>query len=142
MNKYFIITVVGYDKPGIVAGITSVIAEMNGNITSIKAYTLSELFVMNMIVDVSRISGTENEFVKKLKEKALQIGVGIAIEDEKESFKTKKLIAFDMDGTVLEVEAIDEVAKYACVQNEVAELTRRAMYGEMDFSAALRERVK
>ncbi|MEM0217267.1 MAG: phosphoserine phosphatase SerB [Candidatus Nezhaarchaeales archaeon] len=142
MNKYFIITVVGYDKPGIVAGIASVIAEMNGNVTSIKASTLSELFVMNMIVDVSKISCTKDEFVKKLKEKALQIGVGIAIEDEKESSKTKKLIAFDMDGTVLEVEAIDEIAKYACVQNEVAELTRRAMYGEVDFSTALKERVK
>ncbi|MDH5815579.1 MAG: phosphoserine phosphatase SerB [Candidatus Nezhaarchaeota archaeon] len=142
MSKRLIVTVVGYDRPGIVAGITSAVAEMNGNITSIKASTLSELFVMNMIVDISKISGTEDEFVKKLKERALQIGVGIAIEDEEEIPKAKKLIAFDMDGTILEVEAIDEIAKHANVQSEVAELTRRAMHGEIDFSTALRERVK
>lgn len=142
MVEQLIITVVGYDKPGIVAGITSVIAEMNGNITSIKASTLSELFIMSMIVDVSKINSTKSEFIEKLKEKALQIGVGIAIEDEESKFKAKKLIAFDMDGTILEVEAIDEIAKYAGVQDRVAELTKKAMQGEVDFRHALKERVK
>ncbi|MHC1601525.1 MAG: phosphoserine phosphatase SerB [Candidatus Nezhaarchaeales archaeon] len=142
MSNNLVVTVVGYDKPGIVAGITSVIAELNGNIISIKASTLSDLFVMNIIVDVSGIRCTKNEFIKKLKEKALQIGVGIATEDEKEFLKTKKLIAFDMDGTILDAEAIDEIAKHAGVQDKVAEITRKAMEGEIDFTYALKERVK
>jgi len=142
MSSHLFVTVVGYDRPGIVTGITSVIAEVNGNIKFIRASTLSDLFVMNMIVDIGRLSCSKEELIKKLKDKALKIGVGIAIEDEEGRSKTKKLIAFDMDGTILEVEAIDEIAKRAGVQEKVAELTRRAMNGEIDFEYALRERVR
>jgi len=142
MGDHLFITVVGYDKPGIVAGITSAIAEVNGNIKSIRASTLSDLFVMNMVVDVSKISCSREGLIGRLKERALRIGVGIAIEDEEGRSKTKKLIAFDMDGTILEVEAIDEIAKRAGVQDKVAELTKKAMNGEMDFTYALKERVR
>jgi len=136
------VTVVGYDKPGIVASIASAIAEVNGNIKSIRASTLSDLFVMNMVVDVGKISCSREELIGRLKERALRIGVGIAIEDEESRSKTKKLIAFDMDGTILEVEAIDEIAKRAGVQDKVAELTKKAMNGEIDFTYALKERVR
>ncbi|MEM4577165.1 MAG: phosphoserine phosphatase SerB [Candidatus Nezhaarchaeales archaeon] len=142
MDGGLVITVVGYDKPGIVAGITTTIANMNGNITSIKASKLSDLFIMSLAVDIRKINCSEEEFVKNLKNKALQLGVGIAIENEENRFRAKKLIAFDMDGTILEVEAIDEIARYLGIQDKVAELTRRAMEGEIDFSYALKERVK
>ncbi|NHW45034.1 MAG: phosphoserine phosphatase SerB, partial [Candidatus Verstraetearchaeota archaeon] len=142
MDDHLFVTVVGYDKPGIVAGITSAVAEVNGNIKSIRASTLSDLFVMSMVVDISRISCSKEELIKKLKERALEMGIGIAIEDEEGRSKAKKLIAFDMDGTILEAEAIDEIAKCAGVQERVAELTRRAMNGEVDFEYALRERVR
>jgi phosphoserine phosphatase len=52
------------------------------------------------------------------------------------------LIIFDMDGTLIDGEAIDELAKAAQVEDLVVALTRRAMRGEMDFEEALRERVK
>jgi phosphoserine phosphatase len=142
MDNHLFVTVVGYDKPGIVAGITSAVAEVNGNIKSIRASTLSDLFVMSMVVDISRISCSKEELIKRLKERALEMGIGIAIEDEEGRSKAKKLIAFDMDGTILEAEAIDEIAKRAGVQERVAELTRRAMNGEVDFEYALRERVR
>lgn len=142
MDDHLFVTVVGYDKPGIVAGITSAVAEVNGNIKSIRASTLSDLFVMSMVVDISRISCSKEELIKKLKERALEMGIGIAIEDEEGRSKAKKLIAFDMDGTILEAEAIDEIAKRAGVQERVAELTRKAMNGEVDFEYALRERVR
>jgi phosphoserine phosphatase len=142
MGNHLFVTVVGYDRPGIVAGISSTIAEVNGNIKSIRASTLSDLFVMSMIIDISGISCSKEELIKRLKDKALEISVGIAVEDEEGKSRTKKLIAFDMDGTILEVEAIDEIAKRAGVQDKVAELTRRAMNGEIDFEYALRERVR
>jgi len=142
MGDLLFVTVVGYDRPGIVAGITSAVAEVNGNIESIRASTLSDLFFMSMVVDISRINCSKEELIRRLKDRALKIGVGIAIEDEESKSKTKKLIAFDMDGTILEAEAIDEIAKRAGVRREVAELTRRAMNGEIEFEYALRERVR
>lgn len=52
------------------------------------------------------------------------------------------LIVFDMDGTLIDAETIDELPKVAKVGNRVARITKRAMRGEIDFEEALKERVK
>ncbi len=52
-----------------------------------------------------------------------------------------KMIVFDMDSTLLDAETIDELAAVAGVGEEVAEITERAMNGELDYGEALRERV-
>ncbi|MGR5131290.1 phosphoserine phosphatase [Vibrio alfacsensis] len=51
------------------------------------------------------------------------------------------LIVFDMDSTAIQIECIDEIAKLAGVGEEVAEVTERAMLGELDFEQSLRQRV-
>lgn len=55
--------------------------------------------------------------------------------------RRKKMLIADMDSTMIEQECIDELADEAGVGAYVAEITRRAMNGELDFEAALRERV-
>lgn len=52
-----------------------------------------------------------------------------------------KLIAFDLDNVLIDGEAIDEIGKIAGIQNEIAEITQKAMEGELDFETALKERV-
>jgi phosphoserine phosphatase len=47
----------------------------------------------------------------------------------------------DMDSTMIGQECIDELADYAGLKPQIAEITERAMQGELDFVAALRERV-
>lgn len=51
------------------------------------------------------------------------------------------LIVLDMDSTAIQIECIDEIAKLAGVGEEVAEVTERAMQGELDFEQSLRLRV-
>lgn len=53
----------------------------------------------------------------------------------------KRLLVADMDSTMITVECIDELADYAGLKAEVAEVTERAMRGELDFEAALDARV-
>ncbi len=53
-----------------------------------------------------------------------------------------RLFVADMDATMITVECIDELADYAGVKPQVAEITERAMRGELDFEAALEARVK
>ena len=53
----------------------------------------------------------------------------------------RKLLVADMDSTVIGQECIDELADFAGLKREVAEITERAMQGKLDFKAALRERV-
>ncbi|HEX6013637.1 MAG TPA: phosphoserine phosphatase SerB, partial [Geminicoccaceae bacterium] len=57
------------------------------------------------------------------------------------SRRRKRLLLCDMDSTIITVECVDELADFAGVKERVAEITRRAMDGELDFAAALRERV-
>lgn len=51
------------------------------------------------------------------------------------------LCVMDGDATLINEETIDELARYAGVGERVAAITARAMNGELDFKAALRERV-
>jgi phosphoserine phosphatase len=53
----------------------------------------------------------------------------------------KKLIAFDMDSTLIQHEVIVEMAKVHGIGDEVKKITERAMNGELKFDDALRERV-
>ncbi len=55
--------------------------------------------------------------------------------------RRKKMLIADMDSTMIRQECIDELAAEAGVGARVAEITARAMNGELDFEDALRERV-
>lgn len=55
--------------------------------------------------------------------------------------RRKKLLISDMDSTIIEEECIDEIAHMAGIKPKVAEITERAMRGELDFEKALNERV-
>lgn len=55
--------------------------------------------------------------------------------------REKKLLVADMDSTMITVECIDELADYAGIKAQIAEVTEAAMRGELDFAEALDARV-
>lgn len=55
--------------------------------------------------------------------------------------RRKALLIADMDSTIIDGETLDELAAFAGIGEQIAAITRRAMNGELDFKAALRERV-
>ena len=55
--------------------------------------------------------------------------------------KTRKLIVFDMDSTLIYQEVIELIAAYANIEKEIARITEKAMNGELDFTQSLEERV-
>lgn len=55
--------------------------------------------------------------------------------------RRKKLLIADMDSTIVTGETLDELAAHAGLKEQISEITARAMRGEIDFKAALRERV-
>jgi phosphoserine phosphatase len=57
------------------------------------------------------------------------------------SARRKKLLLADMDSTMIGQECIDELAEHVGMKQQVAAITERAMRGEIEFAAALRERV-
>jgi phosphoserine phosphatase len=55
--------------------------------------------------------------------------------------RKKRLLIADMDSTIINVECLDELADFAGLKPQIAAITERAMRGELNFEAALTERV-
>lgn len=72
---------------------------------------------------------------------ALQGWEGCDVVVQPAAARSKKLLVADMDSTIIGQECIDELADYAGVKHQVADITERAMRGELDFAEALKERV-
>ncbi|QKJ85738.1 Phosphoserine phosphatase [Paramixta manurensis] len=87
---------------------------------------------------VIRLAGSLTPRASKL---AHQAGLDVAPLGKIPHLKTPGLLVMDMDSTAIQIECIDEIAKLAGCGERVAEVTERAMRGELDFSASLRERV-
>lgn len=68
-------------------------------------------------------------------------GMGIDMAVQPAEGRRKRLLLADMDSTMIRQECIDELAALAGVGEHVAAITARAMNGELDFEAALNERV-
>lgn len=80
-------------------------------------------------------------FRRQLMEIGDEIEVDIAYQEDNVYRRNRRLVAFDMDSTLIQAEVIDELAKRAGVGKQVAEITERAMRGEMDFKESLKGRV-
>jgi len=68
--------------------------------------------------------------------------VDIAIQEDNAFRRNRRLVAFDMDSTLIAAEVIDELAKAAGVGEQVVAITESAMRGEIDFKESLRRRLR
>jgi phosphoserine phosphatase len=84
--------------------------------------------------------GSEPTITQALVREALgEAPLDLAIQPAEE--RRKKLLIADMESTIIQQEMLDELAEVAGIHEEIAEITALAMAGELDFEAALRERV-
>lgn len=72
---------------------------------------------------------------------AQELDVDIAFQVDDVYRRNRRMVAFDMDSTLIQTEVIDELAAAAGVGDEVAAITEAAMNGELDFSQSLERRV-
>ena len=70
-----------------------------------------------------------------------ELNVDVAVQEDNAYRRNRRLVCFDMDSTLIEQEVIDELAIEAGVGAQVAEITERAMQGELDFQESFRARV-
>ena len=61
---------------------------------------------------------------------------------QKTGNRRKKMLLADMDSTILQIETLDEIGQAIGKAREIAEITEKAMNGDIDFETALRNRVK
>ena len=93
-----------------------------------------ELSVRGNLVDAS-------DFRRELLQLASAMDIDIAYQEDSMFRRTRRLVAFDMDSTLIEAEVIDELARAAGVGEQVVEITERAMRGEIDFKESFAARV-
>ncbi len=85
----------------------------------------------------SNIAAIRSEFL----EISSELMIDIAFQEDNIFRRNRRLVAFDMDSTLIQAEVIDELAKEAGVGDKVAAITESAMRGELDFKQSLRKRL-
>ena len=148
-NRY-IITLLGRTVSARhIAEVTAVVAEHGLNIDAIKRLTgrmplheddraakaCIELSVRGSLSDESR-SAMQERFMN-----LSELGLDVSFQKDDIYRRSRRLICFDMDSTLIETEVIDELAERAGVGDKVRAITERAMRGEIDFRASFTERV-
>ena len=77
-----IITVVGKDKVGIMAGVCVVLQKINVNILDISQTVMLNMFTMNMLVDIKQANVDCPKIVEALDNEGERLGVSIRIQRE------------------------------------------------------------
>ena len=67
--------------------------------------------------------------------------VDVAVQEDNLYRRSRRLVCFDMDSTLIQTEVIDELARVAGVGEQVATITESAMQGEIDFAESFRRRL-
>lgn len=121
------------------AAVTGVLAARGANITNIHKLSRRALAAVEMIASVP--GGEMTEVKRELLLAAQGLDIDVAVQRENLYRRSKRLVVFDMDSTLIAQEVIDEVARAVGCYDEVAGLTARAMRGELDFHQAFAARV-
>ena len=148
-NRY-IITLLGRTVSARhIAEVTAMVAEHGLNIDAIKRLTgrmplheddraakaCIELSVRGSLSDESR-SAMQERFMN-----LSELGLDVSFQKDDIYRRSRRLICFDMDSTLIETEVIDELAERAGVGDEVRAITASAMRGEIDFRESFTRRV-
>ncbi len=87
--------------------------------------------------DVDDVAAMHSRFLHISQE----LDLDVAVQEDNLYRRSRRLVCFDMDSTLIQVEVIDELAKAAGVGEQVAAITESAMQGEIDFSESFRQRM-
>ena len=77
-----------------------------------------------------------------MRERCRELRLDCAVVAAGRRFADLKLLALDMDSTLITIECIDEIGDLAGRKAEISEITARAMRGEIDYAESLRQRVR
>lgn len=102
---------------------------------------VSDYPVTGLELRVSAPDGLDDDLQAHLARVGAEQGIDIAVERYNLERRTKRLIVFDVDSTLIQGEVIEMLAERAGAGAAVAAVTEAAMRGEMDFAESLHQRV-
>ncbi|MDA3892580.1 MAG: phosphoserine phosphatase SerB [Salinivirgaceae bacterium] len=132
------------------AGVTGIIAQQGLNIDFISRLSgrvrlneINKIQNSKAVVEFS-VRGTpknHDQMKKDFISLARDIDIDIAFQEDNIYRRSRRLICFDMDSTLIQTEVIDELAFKAGVGEKVSAITEAAMRGDIDFDESFRQRV-
>jgi phosphoserine phosphatase len=135
----FVVTVIGQElTPAALQAVTGAIAEGDGNIDRIDRLSREPVVSYEFVV----VGGDADRMREALLVASSEYGVDVAVQRESLERRAKRLVVMDVDSTLIQDEVIELLAAAVGCEAEVADITARAMAGELDFAASLRERVE
>ena len=143
----YIITLLGRELTAEhISAATKAITEQGLNIDAIKRLTgrmplkRSERQTKSCIEFSVRGTATNNELLQERFMAITDMGADVSFQKDDIYRRSRRLICFDMDSTLIETEVIDELADRAGVGEEVRAITEAAMRGEIDFRESFTRR--
>ncbi len=132
------VTVIGAPLRAVsLAAITGRIADTGANIDRIERMARYPVTAIDL-----HVSGADpDELRAVLATEAAAQGVDVAVQPTNLLRQGMRLIVMDVDSTLIQGEVIEMIAAHAGCEDEVREVTERAMRGELDFEESLRSRV-
>lgn len=122
------------------AELSSILGEENVNIERISSLAHHDALSVEMILNVNSASSL-GRLKQQIMVKSHELNIDLALQKMEAYRKNKRLIFFDMDSTLVDMEIIDEMALRAGVYREVSRITEKAMRGDFDFEESLIQRV-
>jgi phosphoserine phosphatase len=125
--------------------VAAALAGVGANIDSIRRVADYPVTALELMVSPEPGRGSESyppgTLRARLVEVARTAGVDVAVERAGLGRRSKRLIVFDVDSTLVQGEVIEMLAAHAGAEAEVRAVTEAAMRGELDFTESLRRRV-
>lgn len=122
------------------AELSRILGEEKVNIEMISSLAHHDALSVEMILNVNSASSL-SRLKQKIMVKSHELNIDLALQKMEAYRKNKRLIFFDMDSTLVDMEIIDEMALRAGVYREVSRITEKAMRGDFDFEESLIQRV-
>ena len=137
-KKIFVLTYFGDTRA--LAEISNILAEENANIEMISNLTSHCASCVELTINVNRVKNL-GHLKERVFAKSRELNIDLALQKMEAYRKNKRLVFFDMDSTLVDMEIIDEMAQRAGVFKEVSRITEKARRGDVDFEEALTQRV-
>ena len=137
-KNLFILTYFGDTRA--LAEISNVLGEENANIEMISNLTRHCASCVELTINVNQVKNL-SQLKARVLAKSHELNIDLALQKMEAYRKNKRLVFFDMDSTLVEMEIIDEMAQKAGVFREVSRITEKARRGDIDFEEAIVQRV-
>lgn len=128
-------------SPKIFFEVSVALRNHSGHIASMRKLSTEPFTAFELTIHFDEIINDIEPVRRELAQLSISQKIDICIEESTLDRSARRFVLLDMDSTLIQQEVIDLLAAKAGVQSEVAAITERAMAGELDFEASLKERV-